>query len=141
MSDVVPRWLRPAIALCGGAVASAIAISAVVALMLIWMPPLALALGVLAFIYAIPVTLIHALLAGLPAYLILSRVISLSRVGAAVAGFAIGLLPIGLGIYDAGPGLFPYMLVRFALGGTAGAVGGLAFFCVMQKLASPAEGE
>ena len=94
----------------------------------------------IAFIIATPVSLAHALALGLPCYLLLSRLLPLSRIGAAMAGFAIGALPIWLQIYSfpvmADPSVVPGALVRAAGGcGLLGAIGGLAFHHILQRLA------
>lgn len=100
----------------------------------------------IAFVVGAPVALAHALVLGLPTYLILRHYSPLNRIGVAIAGFAIGAVPVGLGIYwlpvmaDPSGTLDARMRAAFGFG-LLGAIGGLAFRHILQKLSKDGTGE
>lgn len=126
----------------GGAGASAATVALYIAVgsAMAMQTPLGLVFGLFGFIAAIPIALAHALLIGVPLYALLALRWRAARWSAALWGFLIGALPIGLRLYapympsDALPGGVLADGGRALLFGLVGAVGGLAFVCILRKL-------
>ncbi|HEX8302955.1 hypothetical protein [Sphingomonas sp.] len=131
-------WYESAlVAVLGGAIGVA-ALAAIFFLVAgLWIGPIALGLAAIAFVVAVPIAAAHALLLGLPLYLLLRGRLPLTRGWAAAFGFMIGAVPMTLRLYS----LFglprdllfaePWSLARDGGAGlacgVAGAVGGLFF--------------
>jgi hypothetical protein len=140
MSSQHPIFGQVLIAVLGGAMAAACVVPAFFLVLGVFAGGgFAMLLAIIAFVVAVPVALAHALALGLPLYLLLRRYLRLTRPGAAIAGFVIGALPIGLGAYSvplmaAAPVDLEAQL-RAALGfGLLGGIGGLAFRHILQRL-------
>lgn len=92
--------------------------------------PSSLAIGL--FLGSLFVGLLHALVIGIPAYLLLREKWPLTWGRSLVGGFAVGGLPWGLFALSLGS---PWAEVAFTVGlvGTAGAIGGLAFAAMLKS--------
>jgi hypothetical protein len=89
-------------------------------------------LAVIAFLLGAPVALLHLLILGLPLYHLLRRRWALTWWRAALAGFAVGSLPLAL-LMLASESEPPEWIGAALLGSVPGLVAGLAFWLVLRR--------
>jgi hypothetical protein len=91
-----------------------------------------LALLGLILVFALPVAAAHALLLGLPLYLLLRLRWPLRWWSAALGGFAVAVIPVSLLSLPAGGGISLAAMGELATLGWCGLAGGLAFWVVLR---------
>lgn len=143
MSGAAP-WKRVGHAMAAGALTSAMLPSLLLLVFGIFQSPaIGLTLGLIAFITALPVALAHMLLFALPLYAALRPRLRLTRFRAALAGFAIGAVPILFYYYlpfgtrierDTLTEAIAQWLYAGAALGLPGAVGGWVFAHILLRL-------
>lgn len=134
------QLLRAVVASLTGALASACAVALAFLSLLLWdAPGLAFPLAAVAFLYALPLALGHALLLAMPLYALLALGLGwrVQAWNAALAGFVIGALPTTVWTGLIAVGAIHADLESLArsvlmLGGT-GAIGGFVFHRMMRS--------
>ncbi len=125
--DDSPSGARITLAFALAALASAAAAALVVAV-ISW-PTVSVPMAVSTLMVGFPIAVAHAILLAMPAYALLSRRWRLRAWNAALGGFVVGAVPIGLLSVSADVA---------AVTGGFGAAGGLAFWLLLRRtVASP----
>ncbi|MET1111225.1 MAG: hypothetical protein ABWX67_06845 [Allosphingosinicella sp.] len=115
----------------GAALMAALAAPAALALFLIALAPSETGVAVIALVFGFPVALVHALVIGAPAYILLREKWALTWIRSAVGGFAVAALPWGLFLLSMSPDRWNVALAAGMIG-ALGMVGGLAFAATLK---------
>ncbi|HEX8225260.1 MAG TPA: hypothetical protein VF605_15710 [Allosphingosinicella sp.] len=127
MVESIPARGRVIGAALMAALASAVSLSA----LFVALAPSQFAAAGFAFFVGLPIALLHSLVIGVPAYLVMRQLGALTWRRSAIGGFAVGALPWGLFAFFVSVDGWSVLMTVGMMGGS-GMIGGLAFAAVLR---------